>query len=414
MSRPIAISLSPNTERNDIVRAWQTILRPWHDAETVSAVEKELTSHFGGRVAILVSSGRRALFEGLQAADIGKEDEVITQAFTCSAVPAAIYWTGARPIYADIAKNTFNIDPRSVTDRITAKTKAIIVQHTFGIPGPIAELVTIAKKYSLVLIEDCAHALGATYHSAPIGTFGDVAIASFGRDKTLSCVFGGAVASSNDVIVRKVREQQNKLQRPPLWWVAQQLLHPLVMQLIIPTYFKAGIGKATLVAMQKIGMLSKTVELREKTGGFPVHFSFQFSSALAELLQLQLKKLERYTQRRRHIAQQYRVELNNSAEIQLPVPPPDSEPSWLRFPVLVKNAQKMRRAARRASMLLGDWYDTPLAPSDVDFEKFGYTFGSCPVAEEASLNVINLPTYPLMSDEQVEKVVSFMKGKISK
>lgn len=401
MNEPIAISLSPNTEADDVRLAGRMLLRPWRwrDAETVSQAAQLLSAKLNHQPVVLTSSGRAALSAVLKAYDIGSGDEVIIQAFTCIAVPEAIQWTGATPVYADIQETTFNIDPADVAKKITPKTKAIIVQHTFGIPGPLDELKALAQQHTLRLIEDCAHALGATYKEEPVGTLGDAAIFSFGRDKTLACVFGGAVTSRDQAIIKKIREQQDALPHPPAYWIIQQLLHPLLFHLIVPLYFVGDFGKALLVVAQKLHFLSKAVESGEKTGGRPAHVGYRFSPALGYLLVNQLKKLERYTAARQNHAKAYASvfgEFSNAA--------------LLRYPLLIDNPAQVQRQARDQQMLLGDWYDAPLAPKDADRKIFHYTSGSCPVAERVASRVINLPTYPRLTPDQRQRVIDFIRN----
>ena len=420
MPRPIAISLSPNTEPDDIRRAWQTLLKPqaWKKPNVVDALEKQLTKYLNNYSVAMVSSGRRALYDVMKAYDIGKHDEVILQAFTCIAVPAAVQWTGATAVYADIDKSTLNLDLKSVENKITSRTKAIIIQHTLGIPGPVTELAALARKKNIIFIEDCAHGFGATYQQQPLGTYGDAAIVSFGRDKTLSCIFGGAVISKNPKIIKAIRRHSESLVAPPAQWIVQQLLHPILMNAAVKLYFTAALGKIFLVAMQKLGLLSKAVAPQEKTGEKPVHFSYRFSPALGQLLELQLSKLDRYTLRRRQIARRYMQALADIPGIKMAGLPADlstealAKAGGLRFPVFVQNPDKMRKAAQREKIILGDWYDTPLAPPDALPEKFGYAPGSCPVAEETARNIVNLSTYPLMTDGQVEKVIRFVKAHV--
>lgn len=115
---------------------------------------------------------------------------MILQAYTCVSVSNAIIATGAKPIYVDIDAQTLNINPQLIEKHITQKTKAIIVQHTFGIPADIHAIQSIVKKHQLFFIEDCAHALGAQYKEKMVGSFGDIAVYSFGRDKVISSVNG--------------------------------------------------------------------------------------------------------------------------------------------------------------------------------------------------------------------------------
>ncbi|MEK7557357.1 MAG: aminotransferase class I/II-fold pyridoxal phosphate-dependent enzyme [Patescibacteria group bacterium] len=399
MKRPIAISLSPNTEADDVGRARSALRRPeiQTDGEWPLAVERKLEEIFPGHKVALTSSGRQALLRLFKALNIGSGDEVLLQAFTCSAVPASIMWAGARPVYADITPGTYNLDPEDVRRKIKPTTKAIIVQHTFGIPGPIAELREIASRHNLVLIEDCAHCLGQKYQGQPLGTFGDAAILSFGRDKILSSVFGGAVVSKNEELIRHIQDQQRALPFPPRRWVRQQLLHPILFDVILPTYFMASLGKVALVALQRLGFLSKALAPEEKRVEKPEHLAWCLSPALAYLLLHQLDKLDRYTVRRREIVSRYAERLGGSRE------------SLLRFPLEHPHARHIRQVARRSRMLLGDWYDTPVAPADVEATRFGYVPGSCPAAEAASKNILNLPAYPTLTNDQVDQVIQFIQ-----
>lgn len=391
MKRPIAISLSPNTEPDDIQCAREVLSNPasWQDETILENLTEDISGLFGGRPVTLTSSGRQALWLLLKDSKISAGDEVIIQAFTCIAVPAAIIWAGAQPVYADIKQETFNFDPDDVRKKITSKTRAIIIQHTFGIPGPIDELKIIAQEHNILLIEDCAHALGVMYQGKLLGTFGDAAFLSFGRDKMLSCVFGGAIIG---------RVVQNDLPWPPKRWVKQQLTHPILFSKIIPWYFLAGLGKITLVAAQQFGLLSKAVTPEEKLGQQPDHLNYRLSAALAHLLQLQLKKLERYTARRHQITKQYQAVFGGYGG------------ALLRYPLLRENAAEILRAAREKKMLFGDWYNSPLAPADANPRIFGYETGMFPQAEHAAKHVLNLPTYPAMTDEQVRHVINFVKS----
>ena len=404
----IAISLSPNTEPDDIRLALKVVLTPWRwrDRQVVERVARQLSRLLDNRPAILTSSGRAALYTLLQAAGIKEGDEVILQAFTCIAVPAAITWTGAKPVYADIDPWTYNLDPRDAARKITSRTRAIIVQHTFGIPAPMDELRRLAQAHGVMLIEDCAHALGATYHGRQAGTLGDAAIFSFGRDKALSSVFGGAIVCSDPALMEKVEEQQQKLKAAPLLWIKQQLLHPLLLNIVLPLYDRFRIGQALLVLLQKLHVVSKAIELQEKRGAKPRHVSYQFPGALALLLEHQVNKLGGYTARRRAAAAAYQNSCQDS--VVLPRPLPATEPSWLRFPLRVPNPAALHRTARKHRVLLGDWYDTPLAPTDALPAAFGYTAGTCPVAEEAARNVINLPTHPRLTAKQLEEIIKIV------
>jgi dTDP-4-amino-4,6-dideoxygalactose transaminase len=403
MSRPIAISLSPNTEPDDIRLAWKVLTTPalWHDKKILSQVQGVLGQRLHGQ-AVLFSSGRAALAAALRALHVGVGDEVIVQAFTCVAVPAAVSWVGAKPVYADIDARTYNFSVESVRQNISPKTKAIIIQHTFGIPGPIEEIMLLARQHNLAVIEDCAHALGGAYKGQDLGTFGDAAIVSFGRDKVVSSVFGGAAVARDANVAARLREQQRGLQDPPASWIVQQLVHPILFSWLLPIY-TSGVGKAVLIGLQQLRVLSKAVEPLEKRGLPPHHANYAFPPALGQLILHQLHKLDRFTARRQEISARYMRELAGKAD--MPAVDDRSSPAWLRFPILTPHRAAIVAAARRRGIVLGDWYRPAVAPLGVDTAAIAYNSAACPVAEEASAAVINLPTYPLLTDDQVMAVI---------
>ncbi|MEK7588118.1 MAG: aminotransferase class I/II-fold pyridoxal phosphate-dependent enzyme, partial [Patescibacteria group bacterium] len=297
----ISCSLSPNTEADDVWLALKTMLMPWthHHGNAVDQVEQWFCRYFSVSEAVSFNSARSALLGILKSFGIGTGDEVLVQAFTCVAVPNSVLWAGAKPVFVDIDA-TLNIDVRDAEKKITPKTKAIIVQHTFGIPANMNQLVVFAKKHGLYLIEDCAHSLGATYQGKKVGSFGDAAFFSFGRDKVVSSVWGGvAVMRAKSKEQRaKLKTYQNKLPYPSRAWIAQQLLHPIVFFLILASY-NIWIGKIFLYCLQKFRLLSFPVNPCEKQCRMPTNFPARFPNALALLALNQLHKLDRYNETRK-------------------------------------------------------------------------------------------------------------------
>jgi len=374
----ISPSLSPNTEAEDVFEALRVLFNPasWQQGSAIDKVEK----WFNG---VSFDSGRSALFVLLQAFDIGVGDEVLLQAFTCVAVPNSIRQAGAAPVYVDI-DDSFNIDPKDLEKKITKRTKSIIVQHTFGVPAPMEAILAIAKKYKLIVIEDCAHSLGATYKGIKVGTLGDAAFFSFGRDKIVSSVWGG-MATINDKCQMinakwKIIEIHNKLSYPSSTWIAQQLLHPIAFAAILPTY-NVVLGKVMLEAMKRMRLLS--------VPNPPSFYPMRYPNALAQLLLKQLAKLERYNVTRRDVASYYQKELQNI--------PLDNGAIYLRYAMLVDDPANVIRQAKRHGILLGNWYhDT------VDSTR------SCPRAEEAAAHIVNLPT--LITKQDAREVICSLTG----
>ncbi len=408
MSKTIAISLSPNTEKDDVLLAARLLFFPLGkkgDAAKTIARE-ELSLILNTPNLTLTSSGRSALFMALKASGVSRNDEVIIQAMTCVSVPQSVKLTGARPVYADIGCRSYNLNIESVKKLINSRTKAIIVQHTFGLPGPIEDIVSLARQHNLIVIEDCAHSLGTTYKNKLLGNYGDISIYSFGRDKIISSVFGGAVVAHNDTVYKKLQTITKELKKPPFLWTTQQLLHPILFSFIVPLYFTAALGKIALVFMQKIKLLSLAVEKKEKRARKPSYLYYQFPPRLVPLLLNQLKKLNRFNNRRRSIVQYYYRSLSNN--FSFPDIPDYSSPAWLRFPLLVENPERLLKQAKQEHILLGDWYNRPISPKTVDPNLFDYHSGDCSVAEKVAAHIINLPTCPTLSDQDIARVADFI------
>ncbi|MBI3343167.1 aminotransferase class I/II-fold pyridoxal phosphate-dependent enzyme [Candidatus Gottesmanbacteria bacterium] len=402
----ISPSLSPNTEAEDVQEAIRVLIHPstWKQGSAIVEVEQWFTTFLNASTVVSFDSGRSALLAILRAFCIGNDDEVLVQAFTCVAVPNSVRWAGATPVYVDI-DDRFNVDPEDLEKKITKRSKAIVVQHTFGVPAQMDKILAVAKKHRLLVIEDCAHSLGATYGGKRVGTLGDAAFFSFGRDKVISSVWGGmaTISQKSKVKSQKLRELQEELSFPSRAWIAQQLFHPIAFAVILPTY-NIFIGKMLLEAFKKLQLLSVPVYKEEKRGGQPSEFPRRYPNALAKLLVVQLTKLNRYNDQRRRIARYYYEVLKRRKDITVPVW--NEEGLWLRFPILVDNPSDTMRRGKDNGILLGNWYHHVVDPIGVDVRAVGYTRGSCPGAEKTAARIINLPTR--VTEECAGRVVAIL------
>jgi len=166
--------------------------------------ERLLAKYTGAKYAIAVNSCTAALHLSLIALGIGKEDEVITTPFTFTATGNVIVHTGARPVFVDIERETYNVDPEKIEGAITSKTKAIIPVHYAGHPCNMREIIRFAQKQDLHIIEDAAHAIGSEYEGKRIGTLGDTTCFSFYATKNITTGEGGAITTDNEKIAKKV------------------------------------------------------------------------------------------------------------------------------------------------------------------------------------------------------------------
>jgi len=407
--KPISISLSPNTEKDDTVLAFKLILKPWiwKKGDAIEKFEKKFAEFSGLKHAVSFNSGRTALMAILESLELEKGSEVLLQAFTCNAAVNPIIWSELEPAYVDCNEETFNIDTDDLKKKIDEKSKVVIAQHTFGHPANLEELEKICKENNLLLIEDCAHSLGAEYAGRKVGTFGIAAFFSFSRDKIISSVYGGMTATNDEAIYEKIRRYREKINYPSNFWVLQQLLHPVLMNyIVLPSY---GIfGKYLLPFLQWIHLLSKAVHWKEKRAMKPSYFPKKLPNALAILALKQMEKIERFNEHRRNIAALYQKELSSS-EFSLPFEKTPAKSAFLRFTVKHPKAHSIIRKAWSKNILIGDWYKSPIAPEDTNLAKMRYKIGSCPKAEFLAKTTFNLPTGPNISKENAEKIIEFLK-----
>jgi len=432
ISRPIFTSLSPNTEKDDILLALKLIFQPkkWKRGGKIQELEEEFKKYLGVDYVFVFNSGRSALMAILNALEIGEDHGVLLQAFTCNSAVNPILERGAKPIFVDI-NDTLNLDPQELRKKITSRSKAVMVQHNFGWPAKMKEILEIAKKNNLFLgdedksssspfvgtrvIEDCAHSLGAKYKEKFCGTFGEAAFFSFGRDKIISSIFGGMAVTNDEKIAQKIKEFQEKLDYPSNFWIFQQLLHPVLTNyLVIPLYgLSATFGRLLLGAFHQLSILSKAVYKKEKKGEPCKYFPKRFPNAFAILALNQFRKLERFNEHRREIANFYQKELKNT-NFTLPLAKKreDIEPIFMRFPILTNlDTDKILRKARKRKIYLDDgWRKTPIVPPGTNLEKMRYIKDSCPKAEKTAKNIVNLPTHINISQKNAQKIVDFLKN----
>ena len=421
--RPIFTSLSPNVEKDDILLALKLIFRPWRwkirtnqpdqYKSAVKELEEEFKKYLGLNYAFSFNSGRSALMAILDALEIAKGDEVLLQAFTCNSAVNPILEKGAKPIFVDI-DDTLNIDPQDLRKKITPRSKAVMIQHNFGWPAQIEEILSIVQRNQLFLIEDCAHALGAKYREKFCGTFGAASFFSFGRDKIISSVFGGMAVAHNEKIAERIKEFQEKADYPSSFWIFQQLLHPILTNyLVIPAYgLDKNLGRVLLGIFHKLSILSKAVYKKEKRGKLSEHFPKRLPNAFAILALNQFKKLERFNAHRRKIANFYQETLKNT-NFTLPLAKKreDIKPAFMRYPILINfDTDKILKEARKRKIFLDDgWRKSPVVPPDTNLEKMRYKMGSCPEAEKVAQAILNLPTHINISKKDALKIINFLK-----
>jgi len=354
--------------------------------------------------------GRVALYAILRAAGIGKGDEVIVPGFTCVVVAAAVQYTGARPVFYDIDRRTLNGDPALAAQLITNRTKAVLVQHSFGMPADLGDLPRLCRERGILLVEDCAHAIGATLDGQPVGTLGDAAFASFQWSKPVTTGLGGLALVNTDTLrERMVRLYDTEFQEPSLVKsLYLSLLSGAYNRFYRPSlYWRARETYHRLTALGLVQGSSSDSELTDPA--MPPRYRERFGRLRRRQIDVALVRLPSVIAHRRHIAALY-ADWCRGQGIPVQEGPPGAESVWLRFPLLVEDRPALLHEARRRRIELGDWFNAPLHPSVADPGVFGYREGMCPVADEVCRRIVNLPTHPGVSEREAERVMRFLEG----
>src|SRR6266702_1284652 len=372
------------------------------DGDAIAEFERAFAQQIGVRYAYSFCHGRVGLYGLLLALGIGSGDEVILQVPTHIVVPNAIRYTAARPIYVDCRLDNYNMDLEQAERRITPRTKALVLQHTFGIPVDLDAALELTRRHGITLIEDCVHALGATYDGRQVGSFGRAAFFSSEETKTISTTMGGMVVTDDAELAARLQEFQQSCTRPSAWQTFRYILKLVLYHWMTEPHIHQY-TRAIYELVGKRNPLPQPTTDEEIYGKRPAIYEQRLSNAQAALGLRQLRRLESNVAHRRTIAAAYRERLA-ALGFRIPVSPTKSDPACVRYPVWVEDPTLTVRVARRRATL-GTWFSSVLeeadSPASGDYEK-----GSCPRAERAARHLINLPTNPRVTEKVVDAIIS--------
>jgi len=330
----------------------------------IQMFESKFARYVGTKHALSFNSARESLYVILKAMGIGAGDEVIVPGYTCVVVPQAVVFTGAKPIYVDVNKDTMTIDSNKLNEKITPKTKAIIVQHTF-------QWFCDIQHKEIPVIEDCAHSLGAEYKGKKTGTFGRVAFFTFQRQKIMTTGTGGMVATDDDTLNKKMLEIQNTLP-----YLQKKVITKRMFNLIYQYLFGNNVAKY---------LTGKSYSIDKSGDKKPSDYPLRMSNMQARLGIKQLEQLTENLNHRRAIGSCYSVILNKEED-------EDYSPSYVRYGLVVKDKRRFKQLWEDAGYSVGKWFKTPIHPADINSNNVFYKKGMCPNAEYISDHVVNLPT----------------------
>ena len=322
----------------------------------VEDFEKGFSTLYGYARTLGMNSGTSPLHIGSLCGGFGPGDEIITTPFTFASSAWGISYVGAAPVFVDIEPDTWCISPEAIAKAITPRTKGIVVVHIFGQPARMDEIMALAAKHKLFVVEDCAQAVGAQYKGKPVGAIGDCGTFSFYPTKNLgACGEGGAFVSK----------------------------HPAVMD------------KAQLLRVHGSPKRYQHTE---------VGFNFRMDGFQGAILNIKLKHIVRWTVRRRAIAAKYRAGIKHR-DVQLPVVPAHGESVWHQFTMLHPRRDDLRAHLEKNGIGTEIIYPGPMHLQPC-YASLGYRPGSLPVAEETSATCVSLPIFAELSDEQIDHVIA--------
>ena len=374
-------------EQDDVKLARQLLgdRSGWFAEEPVREYETAFARWNGSLHAFAFMGGRVALSACIHALDLQPGDEVILPGYTCVVVPNAFDYAGIRTVYADIELETYGLDAERLAEKITPRTRAVLLHHLYGLVcRDYQRILDIARDHSLKIIEDCAHSTGAEYQGKKVGNHGDLGFYSSEQSKIWNTIQGGMVVASEDGLAKRLREYQARAAFPDPDRI-DRLLHNVLLnyyQFKHPRRWWLGEVAEFLYGAKR---LTSTTD-EEMCGIEPAHYGQKMPAAIAALGLNQLRKIDRFNRLRRETAQRWDrwCEKNGYRK---PLVVAGSTPVFLRYPVLVEPEKKSDTSwAREAlNIALGVWFLTNIHPA-------AKPVADCPNADRAVLQCINFPT----------------------
>lgn len=325
----------------------------------------------GAHYAYTVPSCTHGLELACRAFGIGTGDEVIVPSFTLSSTANCVVLTGARPVFADIDKETYCIDPSSIEKLVTKKTKGIIIVHYAGMPCDMEKIKHIARKHKLFIIEDAAHCIGAYYKGHMLGTLGDIGVYSFHGTKNVCCGEGGMVVTNK----KKLADRMD--------------------------IFRAN-------GTNRSAFLDHRVSLYTWVGPGS---SFLMSDILASLLLPQITHLPVIAKKRTIIARQYMRVFKGVPYIHLPIIPKGATPNWHIFAIRFDTPMQAKTFGTRLKErgITAVRHYVPLHSSPMGRMLSGKAFHPLPVVETVAETLVRLPIYPGLTQPQVAYIMETVK-----
>ena len=325
----------------------------------VAQFEKDFAAYCGVKHALGFNSGTSALHVAMRLHNVGPGDEVITTPFTFIATSWAISYCGARPVYADIDEETFNLNPALIEKAITPRTKAVLPVHLYGLPFDVDAIADICRRHNLPFVEDAAQAHGAKYKGKTVGGFGSTAAFSFYPAKNLgACGEGGALVTNDPALATRAKSLREH-------------------------------GSTVRYHHDEVG------------------YNYRLEGMQGAVLGVKLKYLEKWTNERRRVARRYQ-ELLADTPLRLPQEAPHTQSAWHLYVVRHPRRDELKAFLDTHGIGNAVHYPLPLHLQKA-YASLGYKPGDFPVAEKACREVLALPMFPELTDAQIQRVAAVIR-----
>lgn len=360
------------------------------DKRSARALEVALAKRYAGEVT-LYSKGRAALAEAIRIAT-GGSGKVAVSGLTCYSVIQAVEAAGCTPVYVDIRTSDLHFGPSELEDSFAKHNDiaAVVVQNMLGIPCDITGIEKVATAHRALLIEDLAHSAGAQYSDGrEVGTVGDITMLSFGRDKAIDTVNGGALIVRRPELIVQMRPATHQ---PSFAVQLRDRLYPLLAW-HVRALSRVKLGLPLLALASKLKLTTRSadgdVDVTVALPGWQAKRALQELSAVEQRTTLRREKGNLYTDAlRRYMPESV---LNDGT-----VP--------IRVPLLVNNRAAVLAALKSQQFFIQDtWYDVPVSPVRF-YHKVNYVEEDCPVAVEVAKRIVNLPTHQYVTTEQAAQM----------
>lgn len=395
----ISVEFAPNETPQDAFFALKILTQPWkwRRGKEVTKLRQRLRKRFFADKSDIYFflTGRCALYHFLKSLSLKENDEVLVQGFTCEAVVLPILAQKLKPVYVDINQSDLSMNLDSLEKQYTSKSKVLILQHTLGMtPVNRSKILAFAREKKLVVLEDLAHGFDPTLFNKK--TQPTSLLVSFGRSKSLSGVFGGAIITGNKKCADYLAKVEKNLRYPSTFFMAKMALYKALSVLIKATY-PMYLGRIIHFVTNYLQLIPSEITKKEKNGEYDEAYAKAFPNISALFILQQLNRFNDVHRKRSQIARYYYDKFHQEK--------PHMN-AYLRYPYYAKNRAKLQKKLKQKGILLGRWYDQVIAPNELDLKKVLYKEGTCPQAEIICNSVVNLPTF--VTRKQAQQITKYI------